>query len=88
MADNREDWQLCLDWILRCKVIENDHKLAREDAQVFDFAAAIRDGVIICHLLNALSPNVIDLRDFSQRPQMSQARQHFISGGKPPTGKG
>ena len=67
-----EDWQLCVEWLVRCQVLPSDHKLAKNDAQVFDLAQFIRDGVVLCHVLNHLSPGCINPKDFSQRPQMSQ----------------
>lgn len=42
------------------------------DATVFDLAQNLRDGVLLCHLLNKLSAGAVDLKDISQRPQMSQ----------------
>jgi len=74
-----EDWKLCVDWLVRCNVLSSDHKLARNDAQVFDLAQFIRDGVVLCHLLNHLSPGCINPKNFSQRPQMSQVCQ--LAGG-------
>jgi len=71
-----EDWKLCVDWLVRCQVLSNDNKVARNDAQVFDLAQFIRDGVVLCHVLNHLSPGCISSKDFSQRPQMSQVG-HF-----------
>jgi len=73
----KEDWRQCVDWLVRCQVLTPDHKLARDEAQVFDLAQFIRDGVLICHLLNRLQINAIDSKDFSQRPQMSQACLQF-----------
>jgi len=68
----KEDWKLCVEWLVRCQILTPDHKLAREDAQVFDLAQFVRDGVLLCHLLNHLCPGCISTKDFSQRPQMSQ----------------
>jgi len=72
-----EDWKLCVEWLVRCQVLSSDHKVARNDAQVFDLAQFIRDGVVLCHVLNHLSPGCINPKDFSQRPQMSQVGQLF-----------
>lgn len=68
----QEDWCMCVQWLVRCQVLPKDHKANSPQAQIFDLAQALRDGVIICHLLNQLSPGCLDLKDFSQRPQMSQ----------------
>ncbi|XP_071155724.1 proto-oncogene vav-like isoform X8 [Mytilus edulis] len=69
MAD---EWRQCANWLVRCHILPDDHKTTGPDASAFDLAQALRDGVLICHLLNNLSPNVVDLKDFSPRPQLSQ----------------
>jgi len=51
----QEDWQLCVEWLLRCQILPSDHKLVQSHAQVFDLAQFIRDGVVLCHVLNHLS---------------------------------
>jgi len=71
----KEDWKLCVDWLVQCQILPGDHKLTKNDAQVFDLAQFIRDGVVLCHVLNHLSPGCISSKDFSQRPQMSQVGQ-------------
>lgn len=71
MAD-KEEWRLCVDWLVTCEIIQPDHRVTLLSAQVFDLAQVLRDGVLICHLLNKLHAGAIDLKDFSQRPQMSQ----------------
>jgi len=68
----KEDWRLCADLLVRCQLLGADHKVTSPTAQVFDLAQVLRDGVLICHLLNRLYPGAIDNKDFSQRPQMSQ----------------
>lgn len=72
MAANQEEWRLCAEWLVRCKILASDHRVTWPTAEVFDLAQTLRDGVLICHLLNALKAGVIDTKDFSQRPQMSQ----------------
>ena len=72
MALEKEDWRLCVDWFVQCSIIQPDHKVNTPQAQVFDLATVLRDGVLLCHLLNQLHSGAIDLKDFSQRPQMSQ----------------
>ena len=73
MAAN-EDWQLCASWLIRCKILPNDHRVLWPTAEVFELAQTLRDGVLICHLLNTLKTGSVDLKDFSQRPQMSQVK--------------
>ncbi|XP_041369457.1 guanine nucleotide exchange factor VAV3-like isoform X4 [Gigantopelta aegis] len=69
MAD---EWRQCVDWLVRCQILPDDHKATKLDANAFDLAQALRDGSLICHLLNQLSPQCVDMKDFSPRPQMSQ----------------
>ncbi|KAI0230095.1 Guanine nucleotide exchange factor VAV2 [Lamellibrachia satsuma] len=68
----KEDWRVCADWLVRCQILAPEHKVTSPTAQVFDLAQVLRDGVLICHLLNRLYPGAIDAKEFSQRPQMSQ----------------
>ncbi|XP_056010756.1 protein vav-like isoform X31 [Ostrea edulis] len=67
-----DEWRHCTDWLVRCNILPDEHKATQPDASAFDLAQALRDGVLICHLLNNLSPNSVDVKDFSQRPQLSQ----------------
>ncbi|KAK1803179.1 hypothetical protein P4O66_021699, partial [Electrophorus voltai] len=39
---------------------------------VCELAHALRDGVLLCHLLNNLLPHSVNLREINLRPQMSQ----------------
>ena len=67
-----DEWRQCANWLVRCRILPDDHKTTNPDASAFDLAQALRDGVLICHLLNNLGPNAVDLKDFSPRPQLSQ----------------
>lgn len=67
-----EEWRQCVEWLVRCQILPNEHKATKVDASAFDLAQALRDGVLICHLLNQLCPGSVDPKDFSPRPQMSQ----------------
>jgi len=71
-SNKEEDWRSCAEWLVRCQILVEGHRATSESAQVFDLAQVLRDGVLICHLLNRLHPGAIDSKDFSQRPQMSQ----------------
>jgi len=68
MAD---DWKLCADWLVRCETLSRDHPAAKPTGQLQNLAAVLRDGVLICMLLNKLSPGSIDSKDFSQYLQIS-----------------
>ncbi|KAL5012535.1 hypothetical protein ScPMuIL_011086 [Solemya velum] len=67
-----DEWRMCVDWLVRCNILPADHRATNSDAQAFDLAQALRDGVLICHLLNSLLPESVDAKDFSPRPQLSQ----------------
>jgi len=68
MAD---DWKQCADWLVRCRVLSPEHPAAKPTGQLQNLAAVLRDGVLICLLLNRLQPGAIDDMDFSQHPQVS-----------------
>ena len=71
-----EDVRMCADWLVRCKILAPDHRVTWPQIEGFELvqtlAQTLRDGVLICHLLNALKPGSVDMKEFSQRPQMSQ----------------
>ncbi|XP_055008064.1 guanine nucleotide exchange factor VAV3-like isoform X2 [Boleophthalmus pectinirostris] len=67
-----EYWRQCTLWLISCKVLPPNHRVTADTAQVFDLAQALRDGVLLCQLLNNLRPNSINLKDINLRPQMSQ----------------
>lgn len=46
--------------------------------QVCDLAHALRDGVLLCQLLNNLLPQSVNLRLINLRPQMSQVQKESI----------
>lgn len=65
-------WRECASWMIRHQVLLPDHRVTWSTAQVIDFASILRDGVLLCQLLNKLVPGCIDLKEISLRPQMSQ----------------
>uniref|UniRef100_A0A8C1UPM0 Vav guanine nucleotide exchange factor 3 n=1 Tax=Cyprinus carpio TaxID=7962 RepID=A0A8C1UPM0_CYPCA len=67
-----EHWRQCALWLINCKVLPPNHRVTWESAQVFDLAQTLRDGVLLCQLLNNLRPLSINLRQINLRPQMSQ----------------
>ncbi|XP_053738362.1 guanine nucleotide exchange factor VAV3-like isoform X5 [Synchiropus splendidus] len=67
-----ELWRQCAMWLISCKVLPPNHRVTAETAQVFDLAQTLRDGVLLCQLLNNLRPQTIDLKQINLRPQMSQ----------------
>ncbi|XP_034744605.1 guanine nucleotide exchange factor VAV3-like isoform X2 [Etheostoma cragini] len=67
-----EYWRQCTMWLISCKVLPPNHRVTADTAQVFDLAQTLRDGVLLCQLLNNLRPHTIDLKEINLRPQMSQ----------------
>ncbi|KAJ8384667.1 hypothetical protein AAFF_G00199990 [Aldrovandia affinis] len=67
-----EMWRQCAAWLIQCRVLPENHRVTWETAQVCDLAHALRDGVLLCQLLNNLLPQSINLKDINLRPQMSQ----------------
>lgn len=65
MAD---EWKLCVQWLQSCRILTPDFSVR----DVSDLAQALRDGVLLCHLVNYLKPGTIDQTQFNQRPQLSQ----------------
>ena len=67
---NSEEWRHCVQWLIRCGVLAPEHRSTHLDAEVFELAKHLRDGVILCHLALKLAPGSVE--NISQRPQMSQ----------------
>uniref|UniRef100_A0A674BK43 Vav 3 guanine nucleotide exchange factor b n=1 Tax=Salmo trutta TaxID=8032 RepID=A0A674BK43_SALTR len=65
-------WRQCALWLINCKVLPPTHRVTADSAQVFDLAQTLRDGVLLCQLLNNLKPHTINLKEINLRPQMSQ----------------
>ncbi|KAL4004980.1 COMM domain containing 5 [Sarotherodon galilaeus] len=55
-----EEWRQCGRWLIDCKVLPPNHRVA------------LRDGVLLCQMLHNLSPGSVDLKEINFRPQMSQ----------------
>ncbi|XP_053332807.1 proto-oncogene vav-like isoform X1 [Clarias gariepinus] len=67
-----ELWRQCATWLIQCRVLPDTHRVTWDSAQVCELAQALRDGVLLCHLLNNLLPHSVNLREINLRPQMSQ----------------
>lgn len=72
MLNGEELWRSCAEWLTRCDAIRRDHRANLPTAGIVDFANILRDGVLLCNLLNILDPGCIDFRDVNQKPQMAQ----------------
>lgn len=65
-------WRDCAGWLTQCGVLRPDHKANWPDASVSDLAYTLRDGVLLCNLLNTIEKGCLDLKDVNQKPQMAQ----------------
>lgn len=70
-------WRECASWLTRCKVIPVDHKANLPDSEIRVLALTLRDGVLLCNLLNFIDPNALDMKDFNRKPQMAQVSVQF-----------
>ncbi|XP_065715371.1 proto-oncogene vav isoform X1 [Patagioenas fasciata] len=67
-----EAWRQCARWLVAARVLPAAHRASGPEGHVWDLAQALRDGVLLCHLLNALLPRAVSPHDICPRPQMSQ----------------
>ena len=67
-----ELWRQCVSWLVDTRVLPPQHKTTYPSAQIFDLAQTLRDGVVLCNLLNAIKPGAVDLTRINIRPQMLQ----------------
>jgi len=65
-------WRECTNWLTRCGAIRADHKVNWPESTIDDLAHTLRDGVILCNLLNILEPGCLATKDINQKPQMAQ----------------
>ncbi|XP_032688224.1 protein vav isoform X3 [Odontomachus brunneus] len=71
-TDTGKGWHECANWLTRCGALRADHKANWPQATAFDLAYTLRDGVLLCNLLNTMDPGCIDMKDVNQKPQMAQ----------------
>lgn len=79
MGARMEPWRECADWLTRCGVLRSDHKANWAEAKVVDLALTLRDGVLLCNLLNVIEPGCIDTKDVNQKPRAAQVRKTIKS---------
>lgn len=77
-SNNNEPWKECCNWLVRCDVLRPDHKTNWLDASVHDLAYTLRDGVLLCNLLNTLDPGCIDIKEVNRKPQMARVNINSI----------
>lgn len=63
-------WRECAAWLTRCKVIPIEHKANANESEIRVLALTLRDGVLLCNLVNFLDPKAG--LDFNRKPQMAQ----------------
>lgn len=63
-------WRECAAWLTRCKVIPLEHKANAHESEIRVLALTLRDGVLLCNLINFLDPKAG--LDFNRKPQMAQ----------------
>ncbi|XGW34550.1 hypothetical protein V3C99_018463 [Haemonchus contortus] len=71
--EGNELWKECVRWLVDMGVL--DHRLAPGNSML-EFATMLRDGVLLCRLLNELSPSCIEEKEIQRRPHMSEFTCH------------
>ena len=78
LKNNMDDlWRQCAQWLIDTGVLPRQHKTKDPGAKIFDLAQTLRDGVVLCNLLNSIKPGAVDLSRINIRPQMLQVSQCF-----------
>lgn len=67
-----ELWKECATWLTHLGVLRNDHRVNFLNATIVDLANTLRDGVVLCILINTLDPNCIDMKDVNMKPVLAQ----------------
>lgn len=65
-------WKDCVAWLIKINILPAE----KVDIEIRILASLLRDGVILCNLLNILDQS-LDLKDFNRKPQMAQVRIGF-----------
>lgn len=69
---NDELWRECASWLTKWEIIRKDHKSNWQSASIADLANILRDGVLLCKLLNKIDSGSIDMKDVSLKPTLAQ----------------
>lgn len=77
MTTNTELWRDCASWLTRCQLIPIEHKVNHPNSQIEELAWMLRDGVLLCNLLNFLDSSLVGLIDFIPKPKMSQVNRYI-----------
>lgn len=82
-AGAMEAWRQCAHWLVAARVLPAGHRASSPAGQVWDLAQALRDGVLLCHLLNALLPRAVPPpRHLSPSPDVTGATRGKYSPGE------
>ncbi|XP_022919863.2 protein vav isoform X1 [Onthophagus taurus] len=71
-VSNDEFWKECTDWLIRWGILRPDHQANLPDANIGDLANTLRDGVILCKLLNKIDPQCIDMKLVNLKPAFAR----------------
>lgn len=74
----RELWRQCVRWLINTGVLPRQHRTSQSSAAVFDLAQTLRDGVVLCNLLNVIKPGAVDFARINLRPQMLQVSYKYV----------
>ncbi|CAG9856236.1 unnamed protein product [Phyllotreta striolata] len=69
---NDELWRECAEWLIRWEVLPGNHRANGPSACIADLANILRDGVLLCKLLNRIDPGCIDMKDVNLKPTLAQ----------------
>ncbi|XP_030764508.1 protein vav-like isoform X1 [Sitophilus oryzae] len=69
---NDELWRECASWLTRWEILRHDHKANWPDSKIADLASILRDGVLLCRLVNKIDPGCIDMKEVNLKPTMAQ----------------
>lgn len=77
---NDELWRECAEWLIRWEILPGDHKANCPTACIADLANILREGVLLCKLLNKIDPGCIDMKDVNLKPTLAQVIyfEHFL----------
>lgn len=79
MASSEDtSWKECVKWLIRSNVLPANHKANSADSTIKELAFTLRDGVLLCTLLNILDKGCIDKKDVNQKPQMAQVKKFHL----------